>query len=138
MASIKDIRVALAAKLSASPDLQVSAYILASPTPPYAHVFPAEVEYDRAMVRGLDELTFTVEVAVPLTSDQASQQLLDEYLAGSGDRSVKQKLEVDRTLGGVVQNLRVTGSSGYMQVVREGAGPVLAAQWQVEVLATGG
>ena len=77
----------------------------------------------------------TVRVMVGEVSDIGAQKLLDEYLAGEGDRSVKEKLEVDRTLGGIADFLMVTDCTGYRRSVQEGRGPILACDWRVEVWA---
>lgn len=138
MALITDIRVALAASLSTITDTQVSAYMLSNPTPPTAHIIPGSVEYDQAMGRGIDLLMLTAQVFIGLVSDIQAQKKLDEYLAGSGARSVKQALEADRTLGGACQTLRVTRSSGYRVASNAGGGQVLLAEWEIEVFATGG
>lgn len=135
MADIADIREGLAANLRAIPELQSSGYLLANPTPPTAEVFPSDIDYDEAMGRGHDMNVFTVRVFVAEVTDIGSQQQMDAYLASAGDRSVKEKLEADRTLGGACQFLRVTGCTGYRRTVMEGRGPVLAAEWRVEVLA---
>jgi hypothetical protein len=53
MATLTEIREALAVNLDVLTDVQVSAYMLASPTPPSAHLYPGggagEIEYDLAM-----------------------------------------------------------------------------------------
>jgi hypothetical protein len=43
-------------------------------------------------------------------SERAGQDKLDAYLAGSGSSSIKTAIEGDRTLGGTVNTLRVTGA----------------------------
>jgi hypothetical protein len=111
MADVGAIRVALAAKLATIADLQVSAYMLSNPTPPCAMIYSGETSFDKAFHRGSDDLNLVVRVIVPFAADIGSQVNLDEYRAGSGARSFKAALEVDRTLGGAVQDLRVTGVS---------------------------
>jgi hypothetical protein len=111
--------------------------MLANPTPPAIHVFPADVLYDLAMVRGLDKWTFTVQGFVGFTTDIGAQVTLDLWLAPSGSGSVKVALEVDATLGGLVADTTVVDCSGYKVYVTEGRTPVLGAEWTVEILATG-
>lgn len=137
MADLTSIREGLAANLSALKDVQVSPYMLANPQPPSAHVFPADISYDQAMVRGVDQWTFTVQAFVGLIDAKGAQVKLDALLAPSGSQSVKQLLEVDRTLAGVVADLHVTGCSGYRVYPRDPNPPVLGAEWTVSVLATG-
>lgn len=138
MASITDIRAALMAPIKALGGINASPYILMNPTPPYAHCFPGgeagDIEYDLAMQRGLDLMPFTVEVFTGAPGDIAQQVNLDAYLAASGERSIKQAIETDRTLGGLVDDLHVTSAIGYRAVVLPGRNdPLLSATWRVHI-----
>lgn len=143
--TLTQIRTGLATNLQSligTSELQVSAYMLANPTPPTIHLYPGgqetAIEYDLAFGRGLDRWSFTVQAFVPLSSaDTDSQQTLDAYIAPAGAQSVKAALESDSTLGGLVANVNVVSCTGYRVYVREGGTPVLGAEWLVEVLATG-
>lgn len=137
MADLSVIREALARNLAAIPGLAQSPYLLSSPTPPAAEIQPDEVIYDQAMRRGLDRWRLTVRVFVGFTSDIGAQKRLDRMLATTGVESIKAALESDPTLGGAVDDLRVTGCSGYRLFSRDGGQSVLGAEWQVEVLAAG-
>lgn len=136
MASLTDIRVALAASLgTAISGLQASAYMLANPTTPHAHVLPGEVEYDKTLQRGLDELFLTVQLIVGTPSDMGAQMVLDEFL-DDGPRSVKTAIEADPTLNGACSDLHVQGASGYrVYTFGEGRPPALGAEWRVRVIA---
>lgn len=143
MADYELLAEALAANLSSIVGLQESAYLLSNPTPPAAEVQVAETEYDLAMGRGLDKAMFTVRVFVAMSSDIGAQKKLRAMMASSGDTSVKAALESDRRLGGLAQDSRVTKCSGEKGFLREVAGtagrgsaqgPLLGAEWTVEVL----
>lgn len=132
---IGDIREGIAANLATIPDVQVSAYMKSSPTPPTIQVFPDEIEYDEA--DDADLLNFTVQAFVGNVGDKATQQRLDKMLARWGAYSVKTAIESDTTLGGAAQTLRVTKCTGY-QVYQLASVPnaaVMGAQWTVEVYA---
>jgi hypothetical protein len=138
MASLSEIRVGLADALSAIEGIQASPYMLSNPTPPAAHVFPDQIDYDKAMARGLDDWFMTVQAFVGLSSDIGAQERLDVMLAPSGPASVKAAIEADRTLGGVVGGLRVESCSGYRTYQLEAVQHlVLGAEWRVHVLASG-
>lgn len=140
MATISDIRAGIAANLAPlAPDAQVSAYMLDAPTAPCVYVYPAQIDYDQAMHRGLDRLLFTVRAAVQPSLDRGGQASLDEYLAPSGAKSVKALIESDVTLAGLVAGLRVVACSGYKKFLPEQAqGPILlGAEWTIEVFASG-
>ena len=124
--------------------MQVSAYVLASPTPPTICVFPTSTTYDAAMANnfttmgsrvGTDQWTFTLRAYVAEMGDQAAQQLLDRFLEPSGGLSVKEAVEVDGSLGGLVSDASVVSMNGYTQYQVEGVtGVVLGAEWTVNVL----
>jgi hypothetical protein len=137
VASLTDIREALADSLSVIPGLNQSAYLLSNPTPPCAEVQPGETEYDLAMHRGLDRWTLTVRVMVGASTDQGAQRLLDKMIESSGALSVKAAVEADSTLGGACSDCSITRCTGYRLITREGQSPLLGAEWIVEVLATG-
>src|SRR6266487_2233207 len=133
MTLIGDIRVALADALKPAFDGQAFPYQLSNPTPPCAQVTRGPITYDQAMGGGLHRPTFTVVAYVSLLTDQGAQMLLDQYLEPSGATSIKQALEADTSLGGLVQTLHVTDASGEQVYNREQGGQVLASTWTVEV-----
>lgn len=134
MADISTIREGIARNLERIRDIQVSAYMLASPTPPCIHIFPASIEYDRSMQRGLDIVNFTVEALVSFGLDQGGQIRLDRLLAPTGMQSVKESIETDRTLGQMVQDLQVERMSSYRVVsIPNQNDQALSATWLVSV-----
>jgi hypothetical protein len=109
------IRQGLADALSGITSVgQVSAYNLASPTPPCLFVLGfEEINYGNlAFHRGDTEWNTVVRGYVSPSLDQASQKLLDRWTADSGENSVKAALEADPTLGGAVQWTLVIRSTG--------------------------
>lgn len=137
MADLAAIREGIAANCDGVADIQVSPYMLASPTPPAAHVIPGDGEFDLAMGRGTDRLNMLVQVFVAVGTDKGAQILLDKFLAGSGADSFKQAIESDPTLAGACHDLRVTGFQGYRAFNFEGKGPMLGVELRVEVYASG-
>jgi len=135
--TVTQIREGIATNLSTIPNVQISAYMLVSPLPPVIHVFPAGVEYDRGMHRGLDILTFTVEAFVAMGLDVGAQQRIDGMLSPTGTLSVKTAVESDRTLGGLVSDTWVERVSGYRLVeLPEMEQKALSADWLVRVNST--
>lgn len=139
MPTLRQIRVGLAANLKAIPGCQVSPYMLSSPTHPCLYVLPHSegVLYDQAMLRGVDQWMLSVVAETTMGGDRAAQELMDEFMAPSGAKSVKAAVESDRTLGGTVDDLRVVSASGYSVRPREGGGAVLWVEWAVQILAAG-
>jgi len=66
--------------------------------------------------KGLDEFRFLVTVVVSRADERSAQNKLDTYCAGSGAYSVKEAIEYDRTLGGKVNDCRVTEIRSYGQI----------------------
>jgi hypothetical protein len=113
--------------------LQVTAYMLASPMAPFIEIMgPDEITYDIAMQRGGDSTIMIVRAFVSASLDQGAQINLDKMLASSGESSVKEAIESDTTLGGAVDDLRVTRCSGY-RLYRPDTGPLLGAQWFTQI-----
>lgn len=135
MADLSDIREGIAVNLRLIPSVQVSAYMLGNPTPPSIEVMPDETDYDKTFQRGTDRWFLKVRAFVGKPSDIGAQKRLDEMLASSGPLSVKANIEVDCTLDGVVDDLRVTKCSGYRTYGQQPG--VLGAEWVVEVWADG-
>lgn len=138
MATLKQIREGLKANLGTLSNCQVSAYELSNPTPPCLEVFPDPgegIEYHQAGSNGLAYWVFSVRGTVAATTDIGGQMLLDEWLAPSGSSSVKEALESDKTLGGVVQDVHVRSCTGYQEYAKQGLnGSFFAAVWTVLVL----
>lgn len=126
-----DIRAGIVSSLS-SLGVQSTGYLVASPTPPVIEVYPGEVNYDDTLQRGVDTALFMVRVSVATSLDRGAQERLDEYLGRTGAASVKALVEADRTLGGVVKDLRVESATGHQVASVEGT-LVLSATWSVRV-----
>lgn len=134
----KLIREALVANLSAVlTEHQVSPYVLSNPTPPCAYVSAGGINYDLAMGRGLDQLSFSIVVLVGFTTDIGAQQKLDEMRSPSGGLSIKEAVESDCTLQGACDDLRVVSVSAPQLYAGQDGRMSWGAEWTVEILATG-
>lgn len=134
MTSIAAIRQGLATNLATISGLRVSAEIPDSPNPPIAIVNLEGVEYDLAMKQGLTQYNFNVSVIVGRAAEREMQRKLDTYLMTSGSQSVKLAIESDRTLSGVVYDLRVVNSSSIGSIIINDQ-TYLAAEFTVTVYA---
>jgi hypothetical protein len=116
MASLSALRAGLATRLATISGLNAHADVPDSVTPPAATVRPAPetfIQWDTSMSRGSDDCTFVVTLFVSRASDTAGQSALDEYLAGSGAKSIKTAIEGDATLAGIAHWLQVTEARNY-------------------------
>jgi len=132
MASVSQLRTALATAMSAVPNLRTSATVPDNPRPPIAVVMPERIAYDLNARRGADTFFFTILLIVGRADDRAAQNNIDGFLVG--ENSIKGAIESDRTLGGAANTCRVTEMSNYSSLPI-GEVLYLSAQFTVEVVA---
>jgi hypothetical protein len=77
----------------------------------FAIVGQLSMNYDYTLNRGFDSASCQIIVVVGRMSERNGQERLDGLLASSGSTSIKAAVEVDKTLGGAVQTLRVVSAS---------------------------
>lgn len=134
MASITDLRAGLATRLGTISGLRTTTETPDTISPPVAIVNVANVNYDRSFQRGLDEYNFVVTVIVGRVGERSAQRLLDSYVSSTGASSVKLAIELDKTLGGKCDSLRVSDMRNYGSLVI-GEITYLAAEFNVVVYA---
>jgi hypothetical protein len=134
MPAMSAIRAGLKANLDAIDGYQWSAYKLANATPPCGFVWVGPMAYDLAMGQDGDDLTMMLTVYVALVSDIGAAKKLEPLLDTSGAASVKQAVEADRQLGGVISDLRVVDHAGEQTYVIEGRGLALGTDFTIRVL----
>lgn len=128
--SIADIRQGLADRLATVPDLRVSPYFPDDITPPVGIVDTYRLDFDLALRRGSDDITFDVLIVVRRVSERQAQSDLDTLVP-----LVKAAIEADKSLGGAAQSLQVQSMNGYSPlVVNEST--YLAASFAVRVIGT--
>ncbi len=110
MQNIPGVRDAIKANLQTITNMRVYDQIPDVVVPPCAVVGQLDFTFDIDNQRGLDQASVDVYVIVQRISERSGQDKLDLYLAGSGTGSVKTALESDRTLGGLVDTLRVVSA----------------------------
>lgn len=105
-----EVRNGLKANLEAIRGIRVYEIIPTPAVAPAAIIGQLDFTFDLNNARGLDQANLDVVVLVQRLSERTGQNELDRYLAGSGDYSIKQAIESDRTLGGACNTLRVTSA----------------------------
>lgn len=132
--TITQIRDGLGTRLATITGLRVSADIPDNPNPPIAVIGPNTVSYDTAFQGGLTTYTFVVTVIVARVSERQAQTRLDAYASTSGTQSIKEAIEGDRSLGGIVADVRVTEMTNVGAVLL-GEANYIAANFAVTVYA---
>lgn len=133
---IKAVRQGLATNADSIAGLICLPYMPDAITPPMFFVAEYEIDFDRSFGRGLDEATFTCRALITHATDKQGQAKLDEYLAGSGAKSLKAALQTDRTLGGACDDSHVTRVYGY-GLYEHGTSQYYGAQLSVHVIGSG-
>lgn len=77
--------------------------------PPHALISLPSGQYDSTFGRGSDQLTLQVIVYISRADDPVGLELLDDYVAGHGSRSVKTVLEDPTETGLTDAMVRVNG-----------------------------
>ena len=109
--TVSQIKTGLAANLATVSGLRAYAYQPDNVNTPFAWPLLDSIQYNGAMGGGLITHKFTVSVVVGRSAERTAQTLLDGYLSYKGATSIRQALESDRTLGGVVQDLIVESAN---------------------------
>jgi hypothetical protein len=109
--TVSQIKTGLAANLATVSGLRAYAYQPDNVNTPFAWPLLDSIQYNGAMGGGLVTHKFTVSVVVGRSAERTAQSLLDGYLSYKGTTSIRQAIESDRTLGGVVQDLIVESAN---------------------------
>lgn len=131
---LSDLRQAMAFELSRINGLSVSAYRPGVIEPPHAIVNIVSGQFDSTMGRGSDLITAQVVVLVARADDSDSLAILDEYVAGHGQRSIKTALE--RASGDGLSYVRVNNYDITTSGTPDGA-EYLAATFEVDAVISG-
>ncbi len=132
---ISDIRDGLKANLSEIDGLRCYDQVPDVIVPPCVVVGQLDFTFDLDNARGLDQANLDVFVIVQRFSERTGQSKLNQYLAGSGDYSIKAAIESDKTLDGACDTLRVTSAeSGTYQT---GDNDYLSYRYRVTIYGQG-
>jgi hypothetical protein len=137
MSTIGDIAVGLKTNLDTIEGVNVSRYPRSNPVGPLIHMWPTEIVYHRASQMGLSELTFRVQLLWPYTDDAGSASQVYAFLDPSGERSVRQAIESDRTLSGAVEDVIVDPAGELVVTATQDNQLRLTADWTVRILLNG-
>lgn len=107
MLNIGPVREALGTNLQTITGLRIYDQLPDVIVPPCAVVGQLDFTFDIDNARGLDQASTDIFVIVQRFSERTGQAKLDALLAGTGPGSIKTALESDRSLGGLVNTLRV-------------------------------
>lgn len=133
MATVTEIRAGIATRLQTITGLRTGSFIPDNPSPPYALIEPVSVDYHSTYGQGMCQMEFKVTVVVQRASERTAQGMLDGFIANTGASSVRQVIELDRTLGGKVFDAKVSGASSIGAITISDT-TYLAAEFNLVVL----
>ena len=93
-------------------------------------------QFDTAMGRGQDELTVTCWLIVSRVDDENGQKQVREYMSGSGTKSIRTAVRIDKTLGGAASDVRATNARGPIPI-ELGSNRYIGAQFTLQVIGRG-
>lgn len=131
---MSEIRAAMAEALTDA--LLADVQVATAPdqlTPPSLLIGMPTIRYHQAMARGLDSMEIPIFGVLPRVHDQAAVDQADEWISGTGHRSVLTILEADPTLGGACQTLVVREAVAELWDLPSGSAQLPAYRWTVEV-----
>ena len=132
--AVTDVRLALVDALRINDNVMVYELVPAHPTVPCIIIYPPDT-IDYMVARATDLAVFSVLVLVG-PRDPTSQEVLEGFMSGAGDLSIREALYTDRTLGAVVSNLRLLDmTSGAYTLNVGGDDTVIGAEFRVEITA---
>lgn len=101
---------------------------------PCVVIFPPEqVDYRQTPRLDLGRWQLTILIG---KMSPVAQRSLEQYLSGKGDSSIIEKIYEDRTLGGVVSQIAVTGGTTGLYVIDNNSGDsILGFDLTVEITA---
>jgi len=129
--SITAIRDGIEANLETISGLRGYSEIPENPSIPAAVVTLDTIEYHQSMKNGLIQLGFTVTVIVGRFNARTAQQLLNDFAANTGPKSIRQAIESDRTLGGAAFDCAVQTMGGVNNIDLNDGNNYLGTDFQV-------
>ena len=113
--------------------LSVSVFQTPTVVPPHAVIRLSSGSYDLSMGRGLDEIAARVVVYVSRAMDDTALEQLDQFITGTGPRSIKAAIE--SATGNGISYFRVTEFA--IGVTSVGDQEFMAATFEVQIILTG-
>lgn len=132
--AVTDVRLALVEAMSTTQAVMVYELVPQHPTVPCIIVYPPD-SINYMVTRTLDIAVFSILVLVG-PRDPTSQEVLEGFMSGTGDLSIRAALYADRTLGGVVSNTKLLDmTSGAYSLSTGGDDTVIGAEFRAEITA---
>ena len=138
MSVLGDIRAAIIDSLSSLDINSDGGYPGSSIVSPWFEVsIPGDgYVYGPTMQRGTDTVNLILRGIVQVGDTIEAQKTMDTWLDPTGSTSVKALVETDRTLGGLVDDLRITSVRGHLRLETPDAPNALylCSEWVLDII----
>jgi hypothetical protein len=132
--TLGEIRDALAVAVKTINGMRAAEHMPEQINPPMVVIQLDRLDFHGAMQGGLRTFQFLLIAIVGRMGERASQDLLDRVTDFDGPDSIRQAVEADPTLGGVVWACKVTGARS-IRPINIGDAAYLGVEFEVEVQA---
>lgn len=133
MATPQQVVDGLQARLDTIDGLRAFNHVPDQINPPQAMVMLDRVDYNHSMRDGVI-YTAQIMVVVGRMAEQVGQEAIYGYIDPTASGSIRQAIQADRTLGGVVADCNVVEASGLQSVEIANGERYLAVQFTVTVV----
>jgi hypothetical protein len=113
--------------------LQVDGRMVFNPTPPCIDIYPGDPSQEGLAFGRYNELSLIVRARVSTADHEAGQDLLLSMMDPDAATSVSEAIYADKTLGGLVGKLVVTGPSGFGIFPLSDEGSLVGCTWAVRI-----
>jgi hypothetical protein len=138
VATLTQVREALATLIQNNiPELAAYPRMVDMPNTPCAIIEPTESDFSTVMQRGEDCWYLLIYILCSRNDSDAAQAELDEFVAGSGDKSIRQVVYDNYDLGLDNTQAFVTGMKGYGGSFEANRTPMVGAVLTVKVSTDG-
>lgn len=130
--NVELVREALAEKLRAIPDVNVSPYVLSNPTAPFIQIVPGAANHNTSF-HGADrheQRDFVIQVIVGLQTDVGAQKRLDSMIS---EAAVPAALFAEDEADAPWDDINLESDTGYTRFEKEGSAPLLGVEYTVRV-----
>lgn len=137
MPTLKQVRAAFGTTIAANlGGFTVYHRVAANMLVPCLVVMPTAADYLVTFNRGGDMWDFNLHILVPSADDDVGQDLLDEYVAGTGPRSIVAIIHANKSLGLAGTDAHISGMTGYSFRFEAVGTPHIGATLRAQVLVT--
>jgi hypothetical protein len=116
-ATISQVKDGLKTAINTVSGLRAFDYQPDQVNPPFAWPTLDTITYHQTgMAAGGVVMNFTITLVVNRAAERVAQDQLDQYMSWDGAKSLRAAIEADRTLGGVCDDLIVTGAENLTNI----------------------